>query len=67
MKQTGHINAGEKLSLERLNELFAKRFDSINYEQAKRDVLPFIKDSVKTDIWSTDFFKAVTAEKLSVK
>jgi hypothetical protein len=36
------------------------RFEKINYEQAKEDVVPFIKDARELDIWSADFFAQIT-------
>lgn len=39
-----------------LNENFA----AIDYKQAKEDVVPFIKDKNKLDIWSAKFFTEIT-------
>ena len=36
------------------------RFEMINYEQAKQDVLPFIADPNKLDLWSEEFFVDIT-------
>ncbi|MBQ3170935.1 MAG: nucleotidyl transferase AbiEii/AbiGii toxin family protein [Mailhella sp.] len=58
--QTGYISETEELSLERIKSLLAEKFDGINFEQAKADVLPFIKDKDVLDIWCTDFFKQIT-------
>ena len=37
-----------------------ERFSAIDYEQAKQDVIPFIKDKTKLDIWNTEFFTEIT-------
>ncbi len=36
------------------------RFETIDYKQAKEDVIPFIKEPSKMDMWSTEFFKQIT-------
>ncbi len=40
-------------------------FENINYQRAKEDVIPFIKDTSKLDLWSADFFKQITDNLLS--
>lgn len=32
----------------------------MNFEEAKKDVLPFIKDQSKLDLWSKEFFIEIT-------
>ncbi|MGM9858479.1 MAG: nucleotidyl transferase AbiEii/AbiGii toxin family protein [Bacilli bacterium] len=48
------------LTIENLKLLLFKRFESIDFEQAKEDVFPFIKDKNKLDLWSKEFFIEVT-------
>ncbi|MBP5434808.1 hypothetical protein J6Z39_03205 [bacterium] len=43
-------------------KLLCGRFDAIDYEQAKNDVRPFIKDASALGIWNADFFKQITQE-----
>ena len=50
----------EPFSLEVLLNMLNRRFESIDYEQAKQDVLPFITDKSKIDLWSKDFFIGIT-------
>jgi len=64
MIQTGHWIDADSLTLPRVKELLYNRFEKINFEQAKEDVIPFISDPGKLEIWSKDFFTAVTHEKL---
>ncbi|MCR4794008.1 MAG: nucleotidyl transferase AbiEii/AbiGii toxin family protein [Ruminococcus sp.] len=40
--------------------LLCSRFDTIDFEQAKDDVRPFIKDTGSLDLWCADFFKQIT-------
>lgn len=53
---------GEEYPLDRdsLIGLLNERFASIDYEQAKQDVLPFIKDKSKVELWSAAFFTEIT-------
>lgn len=64
--QSGHIKLGDLNSLSDLQNLLHKRFESIDFEKAKADIRPFIKDTQEIEIWSADFFKQIT-EKLSVE
>ena len=52
--------SGETLTLGKLQEILKERFEMINYEQAKQDVLPFIVEPHKLDLWSKDFFIDIT-------
>lgn len=47
------------LTRELLIELFKKRIRSIDLEQAKKDVYPFIRDRKQVDLWSVDFFSEI--------
>lgn len=48
------------MSLDGIKDILRKRFDTIDYAQARDDVLPFIQNPASLDIWSTDFFCAIT-------
>lgn len=65
MRQSGHWGA-EALTEARLGDLLASRFSSVNYTQAKGDVAPFLKNTRPLDLWSVDFFIAITRERLKV-
>lgn len=53
---------GEEYLLERdsLIGLLNERFANIDYEQARQDVLPFIKDKSKLNLWSAAFLTDIT-------
>jgi hypothetical protein len=40
-----------------------KRFSAIDFEQAKKDVLPFLSDASRLEVWSRDYFDQL-AEKV---
>ena len=42
---------------EKLLAAFDARIDTIDFENAKQDVLPYLKDQTEVDIWSREFFK----------
>lgn len=60
LRQSGFWETDAPLELDRLKELLRARFASIDYAQAKQDVLPFIKYPNKLTIWSEDFFHQIT-------
>lgn len=52
--------AREDMTLGEIRDILHRRFESIDYDQARRDVLPFIKNPSAVEIWSKDFFIAIT-------
>lgn len=63
LEDTGVLKEGDIFTIDTLKTMLTERFDTIDYKQAKQDVLPFIKDAGKLDLWSKDFFMSIT-EKL---
>lgn len=62
LKQTKTIEDDAVLTKRLLIEILEKRFENIDYEKAKLDVRPFIKDHDRLELWSNDFFKSITQE-----
>lgn len=58
--QSNFISEDYDLTIENLKSLLNERFENLNIEQAKQDVLPFVKGKSKLDLWSVEFFKAIT-------
>lgn len=58
--QSGYITDETECGIEDVKKMLVSRFDNINYEQAKQDVEPFIRDTTALDIWSADFLKQIT-------
>ena len=58
--QSNFISEDYNLTIENLKSLLNERFENLDIEQAKEDVLPFIKDKSKLDLWSKEFFKEIT-------
>lgn len=58
--QSSFIKEDYDLSIENLKLLLNERFSNMDFEQAKDDVLPFIRDKSKLDLWSKEFFIEIT-------
>ena len=58
--QSGHINNQSECNIDDIKQMLYKRFSVIDFEQAKRDVEPFIRDTTMLNIWCTDFFAQIT-------
>lgn len=58
--QSGYIDANTECSLQEIKEMLCRRFDAIDYHQAKQDVIPFLRDTSALNIWSAEFFKQIT-------
>ncbi len=67
MKQTGHLPATDQLTEQELKSRLRKRFAEVDFEQAKKDVLPFIKNPEAVHLWSAEFFSAITDDKLKAE
>ena len=63
---SGFDGAREDMTLEEIKGILHRRFESIDYDQARQDVLPFIKNPSAVEIWSKEFFIAIT-DGLSVR
>lgn len=59
LKQTNTIESDVILTKKILLQLLDDRFNSIDYDKAKEDVKPFIKDRASLDLWNSEFFKAI--------
>jgi predicted nucleotidyltransferase component of viral defense system len=56
MKQTGHLPIDTVLSLDILKSLLKKRIEELDIKLAKNDILPFISDTERLNVWSKEFF-----------
>lgn len=58
--QSGSISTEAPFELNILKEKLYDRFQTIDYEDAKSDVINFITDPHALDVWSNDFFCQIT-------
>jgi len=56
MEQTGHWEADRNLDEESLKSLLHRRFEQVDFGQAKADVVPFLRDTDAVALWSRNFF-----------
>lgn len=59
MRQSGRWSGPDKLTLKILHELLSQSVDTVDIEQIREDVRPFVKDQAVLELWSKDFFRAV--------
>ena len=55
-----YIDANSLFDIGVLKNILNKKFNEIDYNEAKEDVLPFIKDVDSLKLWSKDFFISIT-------
>lgn len=60
--QSKFIAEDYDLTIENLKTLLNERFSNMDFAQAKEDVLPFVKDKLKLDLWSKEFFIEITKQ-----
>jgi predicted nucleotidyltransferase component of viral defense system len=60
LAQSDFIEADKTISLDDVKNMLYTRFEKIDFEQAKQDVLPFIRNLDTLALWSADFFKGIT-------
>lgn len=58
--QSGHMGNEQEFTIDTIKDLLCRRFETIDYQQAKEDVVPFIHNTEVLEIWSADFFKEIT-------
>ena len=57
---TGILSKNDRFDLTTLKAILNQRFENIDFTQAKQDVLPFISDKSKLELWGKEFFKDIT-------
>ena len=60
--QTNTISETDEFDLNTVKEMLNKKFDNIDFEAAKKDVIPFIKDIQSLNLWNKDYFKVITSQ-----
>jgi len=57
MKQSGHYPNAEPLTAQALKKLLRERFNSVNWQQVREDILPFVQDPRTLEFWSPALFQ----------
>ena len=58
--QSNHFPLEKELTAVLLNTMILDRINSVDFEKAKRDILPFVRDPSSVLLWNADFFKTIT-------
>jgi predicted nucleotidyltransferase component of viral defense system len=58
--ESKYIAANSVFDINILKDLLIKKFNEIDYNEAKEDIIPFIKNVESLNIWSKDFFVSIT-------
>jgi predicted nucleotidyltransferase component of viral defense system len=56
LRQTHTWTSKKSMGRDDLLKLLENKFSNLDFELAKKDVLPFIKDPQAVDVWSSNFF-----------
>ncbi len=56
MRQSGHWISTDPLEMDKITGLLIERIQSIDWQQAKADVLPFIRDPRSLELWEANLF-----------
>ena len=59
MTQTGHWEQADDLTAAHLRHLLRQRFGQVDFERARSDVRPFIRDQAELELWDADFFRSL--------
>lgn len=54
--QSKYIDYNSDFDINMLKDLLIKKFKKLDYNEAKEDVIPFIKNIGSLDLWNDDFF-----------
>lgn len=60
LAQTNSLPVGEGYTIDTLKEALTARFSVIDYDEAARDVRPFLKDDSSLVLWKAEFFQQMT-------
>ena len=58
--QSGFAAKNEAFPLEAIRTALNEKFTEIDYDNARKDVLPFVRDARTMALWSPDFFQKIT-------
>lgn len=65
--ESGKIEPDDLITTEDVKQMLIDKFKSLDLEDAKKDVRPFINDLSVLDIWSPEYFIQITSMKLKEK
>jgi predicted nucleotidyltransferase component of viral defense system len=57
--QTGHLKATDTFNEDILHQMLHERIQQVDFESAKKDVQPFLRDQAAIAVWSPNFFTSI--------
>jgi predicted nucleotidyltransferase component of viral defense system len=64
MRQSGHWQTDEPLTMHSLQSMLSQKFADLDYDTVKKDVIPFVPNPSVLDIWNKEFFQSITKDML---
>jgi len=65
MKQSGHLKKNQILTENLFRQIILEKIRSVDFNNAKKDVENFLKDSSSLELWSKEFFETI-CEKIKI-
>lgn len=66
LKDSNYISSDIIVTTDDIKNILISRFNVIDFNEAKKDVIPFIDDISTLDIWSKEFFISITTQLQSI-
>lgn len=60
LEQSDRWDSSKQLALQDTKDMLKERFSQLDFEVAKKDVIPFLSDASELDLWNAGFFQAIT-------
>lgn len=60
LEQSDRWDSSKQLALQDTKDMLKERFSQLDFETAKKDVIPFLSDASELDLWNAGFFQAIT-------
>ena len=60
LEQSDRWDSYKQLALQDTKNMLKERFSQLDFEAAKKDVIPFLSDASELDLWNAGFFQAIT-------
>ena len=60
LEQSDRWDSSKQLALQDTKDMLKERFSQLDFEAAKKDVIPFLSDASELDLWNAGFFQAIT-------
>lgn len=60
LEQSDRWDSSKQLALQDTKDMLKERFSQLDFEAAKKDVIPFLSDASELGLWNAGFFQAIT-------